>query len=209
MDRNTRESQNSILLPITINPIGRRDIRNNSGTSFSNFYTRYSYFSSLRHIISSLGHNSVHKGTFDNNLAVETVKQVTRKHSKDTDFPESQFEVMLRVLGYFNKEQHIFKLIPKVSLQLYKLMAYMISFLTGYGPFVACLEIFKCTFFSLCLFDELGTACHAYFHCELMGRSHIKRPASPPKVWLYNILTRTFLLNKLKHIHIHFFKFQF
>lgn len=90
MDKSTLGSQNNILLLITINAIGQRGIRNISGSSFTNFYTRYSYFSSLRHIIRSLGHISAHKGTFDKNLDVDIVKQVIRKPTKDTDLPVSQ-----------------------------------------------------------------------------------------------------------------------
>lgn len=73
------------------------------------------------------------------------------------------------------------------------------SFLTGHNLFMFCLGKYKYT----C--DNEDTASHANFYFELPQNWSLQHPAFLEEGWLYNTLTTTIVLTKLKHIHKHFF----
>lgn len=139
-------------------------------------------------------------------------KQATRKISIDYHLPVPQSFIkrdqksksLIDWQEYSestNNGRHTFDLIPKVSVDLYYLTPHITRLLTEHGPCMSYMHKLTFAITNRCECGELVTPRHPYYNCPLKKNWHIKRPATPPKECLHNILTHSTHLTKIKQIH--------
>lgn len=75
------------------------------------------------------------------------------------------------------------------------------SFLTGHVLFKSCLQKLRHTRTNRCESGEVGAPIHPYYNCSLAKNSHIKRPGTPRKERLQNIIMCPALFTKTKQIY--------